>query len=150
MFTLYWVDFPTFAFSPIITISLMNKQLFQKSTEALIVISLRNLTRLETWPQNENRHKWLIKENQQTNTLRFNWAALQTWVHVNRAAVFYSSPQGPRFRWQGTCCRTPRSVQWQSLGPQKRSFSVLNKSVWSCWRYVVDVVEYVVWQSINI
>lgn len=84
-------------------------------------------------------NKELIKENLPNK--KFNWTALQRWVHVYPAAVFYSSPQGPRFRWQGTCCPTPRSVQWQSLGPQKPSSSVSNKSVWSCWRYGVDCVN---------
>lgn len=64
------------------------------------------------------------------------WHTTESCQHcqVPQSPLLYSSPQGPRFRWQGTCCPTPQNVQWQSLGPQKPSSSVWNKSVWSCWR----------------
>lgn len=59
-------------------------------------------------------------ELEQTSVLSFQ---------VSQCSSLYSSPQGPRSRWQGTCCPTPQNVQWQSLGPQKPSSSVLNRSV---------------------
>lgn len=81
------------------------------------------------------------------STFQFQNASLWQWVPVEPFRALHSlyelefnpvntvsSPQGPRFRWQGTCCPTPQNVQWQSPGPQKPSSSVSNKSVWLCWR----------------
>lgn len=62
-----------------------------------------------------------------------------------KSTSLYSSPQGPRFRWQGTCCPTPQNVQWQSPGPQKPSSSVSNRSVWLCWRWSMTRFINAVW-----